>query len=212
MKDLPLIPMETVPLAYEQELWRSGISRIAGVDEVGRGALAGPVVAAAVVFSPDAKPIAGVKDSKLLSPEKRTFLALEIRRHAQSIGIGQVEAPQIDEINILQATRQAMVMALAQLDPPAELALVDGNQSIPLSVPQRLIIKGDQRVYSIAAASIVAKVLRDEWMKSLALTYPAFGFDQHKGYGTQVHREALAKHGPSPLHRRSFLKRMELAS
>jgi ribonuclease HII len=197
--------------AFERELWRQGLSRLAGVDEAGRGPLAGPVVAAAVCLPvhwlADGLPEAlqGLNDSKQLTASRRDryFEALTTRPDVR-FGIAQVEAGRIDEINILQATHLAMNLALAQLNPPPEHALVDGRPVRTLRFPQTALVKGDSRSYSIAAASVLAKVSRDRLMLEYDRQFPAYGFAEHKGYGTPRHLAALAAHGPSPIHRRSF--------
>ncbi len=212
MNAFDFIPNETKPLDFERHFWESGTQYVAGIDEVGRGALAGPVVACALVLPANTQPLPGVKDSKRLSPSQREALFPLILEQATAVGIGQVAPEKIDEINILEATRTAMALAVEELNPPPEMCLVDGNQKIVVPCPQRMIIKGDQRVYSISAASIVAKVTRDRWMVEQSQIYPTFGFDQHKGYGTKIHRNAILKHGPSPIHRRSFLRNIQRMS
>lgn len=181
---------------------------IAGVDEVGRGALFGPVVAAAVILPASVLPqlaIAGVKDSKQLSGLRRLKLAIEIQRLALDWRIGFASSAEIDRINILQASLLAMRRAVLKLKVQPELCLVDGNQSVPdLPMPQRTMVKGDQRSLEIAAASVVAKVWRDELLMRLAAKYPDYDLFANKGYGTQRHRLALQQHGPSRLHRKSF--------
>jgi ribonuclease HII len=176
---------------------------IAGVDEAGRGPLAGPVVAAAVILSPD-HPIAGLADSKALSPSRREALAEEIRRQAMCWAIGLAEAEEIDRVNILQASLLAMQRAVAALTSRPEKVLVDGNQCPRLACPVEAIVKGDATVASISAASILAKVHRDRLMLDLDARYPLYGFRRHKGYPTADHLRALTDHGVSPIHRRSF--------
>ena len=176
---------------------------IAGVDEVGRGPLAGPVVAAAVILDP-ARPIAGLADSKTLSPLRREQLAVEIRAKALAWALGRAEVAEIDRINILQASLLAMQRAVAALSIVPEQALVDGNRCPPLACPCRAIVKGDATVPAISAASILAKVARDAEMGELHERYPQYGFAQHKGYPTAAHRDALRRFGPCPEHRRSF--------
>ncbi len=177
----------------------------AGVDEAGRGPLAGPVTAGAVILDP-AHPIPGVGDSKAISPGKREVLFDEIKKHALAWGIGWASAQEIDEINILQATFLAMRRALEQLDGKYASVAVDGNRLITglTSVPQRSIIKGDAKVPAIGAASILAKVARDRRMLELHEIFPQYGFAKHKGYPTAEHMEALQKYGPCPEHRCSF--------
>lgn len=181
---------------------------VAGVDEVGRGALFGDVVAAAVILPREAiAPLAqlGVKDSKKLSPKRRQELALEIKASALAWQIASATVVEIDEINILQASLLAMKRAIANLAVTPEICLVDGNQEIPqLSMPQQTLVKGDGRSIVIAAASILAKVWRDEQMINFASTYPQYHLAQNKGYGTAQHLAALQEHGASPLHRQSF--------
>ncbi|HOW61386.1 MAG TPA: ribonuclease HII [Candidatus Contendobacter sp.] len=176
---------------------------IAGVDEVGRGPLAGPVVAAAVILDP-ARPIAGLADSKTLSPLRREQLATEIRAKALAWALGRAEVAEIDRLNILQASLLAMQRAIAALSIVPEQALVDGNRCPPLACPCRAIVKGDATVPAISAASILAKVARDAEMGELHERYPRYGFAQHKGYPTAAHRDALRRFGPCPEHRRSF--------
>ena len=176
---------------------------IAGVDEAGRGPLAGPVVAAAVILDRDA-PISGLADSKQLSAMRREQLAVEIRQHARCVGIAVVDAEEIDRINILQATLSAMRSAVMQLSPAPQMVHVDGNQTPPLDIPVRTLIGGDRIDAAISAASIIAKVHRDGLMQEWHSRYPDYGFDRHKGYPTKVHLAALEQHGPCPAHRRSF--------
>lgn len=176
---------------------------IAGVDEVGRGPLAGPVVAAAVILDP-ARPIAGLADSKTLSPLRREQLATEIRAKALAWALGRAEVAEIDRLNILQASLLAMQRAIAALSIVPDQALVDGNRCPPLACPCRAIVKGDATVPAISAASILAKVARDAEMGELHERYPRYGFAQHKGYPTAAHRDALRRFGPCPEHRRSF--------
>ena len=188
---------------FEQNLRQQGYQRIAGIDEAGRGALAGPVVAAAVILPVDCQ-ISGVTDSKQLTPKKRDELFDEIYRTAVAVGVGRVENKEIDQINILQATMGAMAQAIAQITPSPDYALVDGTHLPRISPPAEAIPKGDTLVQSIAAASIIAKVTRDRLMIELDKTYPGYGFQVHKGYGTLLHRQAIAQLGPCPIHRRSF--------
>ncbi len=179
---------------------------LVGIDEVGRGPLAGPVVAAAVILPPEAKLI-GVKDSKKLNEEKREALYEAIKEQALGIGIGIVEAQVIDEINILQATFEAMRRALSYLEIPYDFILVDGDKTIPnVSVPQEALIKGDDKSAAIAAASIIAKVTRDRMMREYTKAYPGYDWENNKGYGSAKHYEAIHTLGMTPLHRRSFLK------
>ena len=176
---------------------------IAGVDEAGRGPLAGPVVAAAVILDPAAR-IPGLADSKLLSPRRRAELDAEIRECAVSFAIARVDVDVIDTINILQATMQAMREAVGRLNPVPERVLVDGNRCPDLPYPVRAVVRGDASVAVISAASILAKVARDREMVEMDRRYPDYGFARHKGYGTRAHRAALLRFGPSPIHRRSF--------
>ena len=176
---------------------------VAGVDEVGRGPLAGAVVAAAVILDPD-KPIAGLTDSKKLSEKKRDQLFDIIQRDALAWAIGRAEVDEIDSLNILHASLLAMKRAVEQLQPAAEFALIDGNRCPKLTCPSEAIVKGDLTVPCISAASILAKVTRDREMIVLDKDFPGYGLAQHKGYPTQVHMEALKKLGPSSIHRRSF--------
>jgi len=191
------------PYHFESAAWRRGISRLAGVDEAGRGPLAGPVVAAAVVLAPGAR-IAGVDDSKRLLPEERQRLFDLIQERAVGVGVGIVDHLTIDRINILQATRLAMGQALGALGMEPELVLTDFVTVPGLRCPQRNLVEGDRRSASVAAASIIAKVTRDRIMEEADRAYPMYGFGRHKGYGTPEHRIALEQHGPCALHRRTF--------
>jgi ribonuclease HII len=191
------------PYHFESAAWRRGISRLAGVDEAGRGPLAGPVVAAAVVLAPGAR-IAGVDDSKRLLPEERQRLFDLIQERAVGVGVGIVDHLTIDRINILQATRLAMGQALGALAMEPELVLTDFVTVPGLRCPQRNLVEGDRRSASVAAASIIAKVTRDRIMEEADREYPLYGFGRHKGYGTPEHRIALEQHGPCALHRRTF--------
>lgn len=176
---------------------------MAGVDEVGRGPLAGPVVAAAVILDP-AQPIAGLKDSKKLSERRREVLAEQIRAQALAWSLGRAEAEEIDSINILQASLLAMQRAVAGLSMAPQLVLVDGNHCPSLDYPAQAVIKGDDRVPAISAASILAKVVRDHEMCEMDLRYPGYGFARHKGYPSKLHLEALGRLGVSPIHRRCY--------
>jgi ribonuclease HII len=188
----------------EALLWRLGIRHVAGVDEVGMGPLAGPVVAAAVVLPPGAV-IDGLADSKVLPAPARERLDAEIRRCAVAIGLGVVEPAEIDRLNIYRAGLRAMARAVAALAPVVPgFVLVDGREIPELALPQSAYPKGDSFVASIAAASIVAKVHRDALMRALDAVYPAYGFARHMGYATRAHLAAIRAHGPSPVHRRSF--------
>lgn len=179
---------------------------ICGVDEAGRGPLAGPVCAAAVIL-PEHLLIPGLTDSKKLTDKKRRELFPLIQEQAVSYGIGFASEAEIDEKNILQATFLAMRRALEQLNVKPELALIDGNRETDFGVPVKTVIKGDSLSANIAAASILAKVTRDDLMLEMAKLYPEYGFDIHKGYGTKAHYEALRYYGPCPIHRKSFLKK-----
>jgi ribonuclease HII len=188
---------------FEKTLRTHGCSVIAGVDEVGRGALAGPVVAAAIVLSGDGN-YDEVQDSKALTAVSRERLAARLRKEALALGIGLVDATEIDQINILQATHKAMRQAISSLSVVPDAVLVDGFWLPGLDVHCIGIIHGDSLSYSISAASIVAKVHRDSLMISLAENFPEYGFNQHKGYGTQFHRQAIAQYGPCRHHRMTF--------
>ena len=183
-----------------------GLHLICGVDEAGRGPLAGPVCAAAVVL-PEHLQIPGLTDSKKLTDKKRRELFPIIQEQAIAYGIGLASESEIDEINILQATFLAMGRALEQLSVRPALALIDGNRETDFGLPVKTVVKGDSLSANIAAASILAKVTRDNLMLELAQQYPEYGFDIHKGYGTKAHYEALRTYGPCPIHRRSFLKK-----
>lgn len=180
---------------------------ICGVDEAGRGPLAGPVCAAAVIL-PKGLVIPGLNDSKKLSDKRRRELFPIIQQEAVSFGIAFASQEEIDEINILQATFLAMRRAMEQLNPQPEFALIDGNRETDFGVPCKTVIKGDSLSANIAAASVLAKVIRDNWMMEAAEKYPGYGFEIHKGYGTKAHYAALEKLGPCPIHRRTFLKKL----
>lgn len=191
-------------LKFEQAALAQGFQCIAGVDEVGRGCLAGPVVAAAVIL-PLSEDFPGVFDSKQLTAAQREKCFELIVEKAVSFGFGLVDSNEIDRMNILRASLKAMRLAIENLKEEPDLILVDGNQAIPLlTIAQQPVIKGDALSLSIAAASILAKVKRDRLMQELSLTYPQYLFEQHKGYGTKAHWEALQLHGPTPIHRLSF--------
>lgn len=194
----------TIGLDFEKRAVAEGFSFIAGVDEVGRGCLAGAVVAAACILDLSKPLPAGLNDSKKLSAKKREQIAEELRANALAYSIGQVEAEEIDRINILEATKKAMRLAIENLQPKADFLLIDALQLKDVSLPQKAIIKGDATSASIAAASIIAKVYRDNLMAEFDKIYPVYGFARHAGYGTKVHFEALRKHGACPLHRKSF--------
>ena len=192
-----------VLLRPERQLWRQGYQHVAGVDEVGVGPLAGPVVAAAVLFHADIH-IAGVDDSKRVPPATRMRLAEEIRARALAVGVGVVAVEDIDRLNIYHAALEAMRRAVAGLALTPDYLLVDARTVPGLAIPQLPMIKGDARSFSIAAASIVAKVTRDALMTELAARYPEYGFAEHMGYGTPAHLDAIQRFGPCPAHRRSF--------
>ncbi|HEX6211409.1 MAG TPA: ribonuclease HII [Methylomirabilota bacterium] len=192
------------PYRFEAQAWRAGLTRVAGVDEAGRGPLAGPVVAAAVVIAPDRR-VRGVADSKVLPPERREELFGLIHERAVGVGVGVVDHLTIDRINILEATRLAMSQALAALAVAPELIITDFVSLRTCPCPQRNLIDGDARCASVAAASIVAKVTRDRLMRELDAQYPVYGFARHKGYATAEHIAAIDRHGLCPLHRRSFV-------
>jgi ribonuclease HII len=187
----------------ETLLWRVGIKHVAGVDEVGMGPLAGPVVAGAVIFPPGTH-LDGVADSKVLTPQARERLDVDIRRRALAVGIAVVEVDEIDRINIYQAGLRALRLAVDALAIVPGFVLVDGREIPGLPMPQSAYPKGDSFVSSIAAASIVAKVYRDALMRELDTRYPGYGFGRHMGYSTRAHFAAIREHGPSPVHRRSF--------
>jgi len=194
---------EISPLFFEEQAQKKGFAHIAGVDEAGRGPLAGPVVAAAVIL-PAVFDLPGLTDSKKLSPKKRDQLFTLIRQQAAAIGVGIVTAEEIDQINILQATLRAMSLAVGRLRQPADFVLVDGITPIPLPIAQQTLKKGDSRSLSVAAASIIAKVLRDRLMVAYDRRFPGYGLAKHKGYGSAEHLAAIARLGPSPLHRKTF--------
>ncbi len=188
---------------YETKAYRRGFQWVAGIDEAGRGPLAGPVVAAAVVL-PAGVELLGVRDSKQLSAKKRALLYDEIHSRAISVGIGCVDALEIDRINILQAAFRAMLEAVQSLRTPPDFLLIDGPYTLPISIPQEGVVRGDQLSLSISAASIVAKVYRDRLMETCHLQYPVYAFNKNKGYGSAAHREALRVYGPCAIHRKTF--------
>lgn len=200
----PRLRVLKVSTHFEEEAHTSGYKFIAGLDEVGRGCLAGPVVAAAVILNPKNSLPENLNDSKKLSAKRRTQIAEEIKQTAIAYSIGLVEAEEIDRINILQATKRAMILALEKIQPQADFLLIDALQLEKSPLPQRAIIRGDSTVASIAAASIIAKTFRDALMHDYDKTYPQYGFDKHVGYGTKKHFEALRKHGACEIHRKSF--------
>lgn len=191
----------------ENELYDQGYSLLCGVDEAGRGPLAGPVCAAAVIL-PAGLEIPGLNDSKKLSEKQREALFEPIKAAAKAYGIAFSSVEEIENLNILNATFLAMNRAISQLSPQPELALIDGNRNTGITVPSRCVVKGDSRCADIAAASVLAKVSRDRYMLEMAEKYPEYGFDRHKGYGTKLHYEAIRQYGPCPIHRLSFLKKM----
>jgi ribonuclease HII len=212
---MPSLESSAVPCPYgaaptfvaERFLAEQGFQAIAGIDEVGRGCLAGPVVACAIILPVDdtiEADLDGVRDSKDLTAVQRERLASVIRRRARAWGIGLADAAVIDQHNILHATRIAMQVAIQQCQIPPDVLLLDAIRLPAIQLPQHPFIKGDRRSLSIAAASILAKVTRDALMETLDVDYPAYGFAHHKGYGTATHLAALRAHGPCPLHRRSF--------
>lgn len=190
----------------EDSVHAQGYTVICGVDEAGRGPLAGPVCAAAVIL-PSHLEIPGLTDSKKLSDKKRRELFPIIKEQAIAYGIGLASENEIDKINILQATFLAMQRAIDQLEGRADLALIDGNREKDFGLPVKTVVKGDSLSANIAAASVLAKVTRDDIMTEIAEKYPEYGFDIHKGYGTKAHYAALTEHGPSPIHRMTFLKK-----
>jgi ribonuclease HII len=200
----PNMKITALGLDFEQQAAAEGFRFVAGVDEVGRGCLAGAVVAAACILDP-AKPLPdGLNDSKQIPQEKREEIAEELKRNVIAWAVGQVEAEEIDRINILQATKKAMRLAIEALQPKADFLLIDAVTLKEAFLPQKAIIKGDSISASIAAASILAKTYRDNLMRELDVKYPNYGFSSHVGYGTRIHWEALRIHGPCALHRMSF--------
>lgn len=194
-------------LLYENEAKLKGFNYICGVDEAGRGPLAGPVCAAAVIL-PDGVIIDGVNDSKKLTEKKREVLFDVIKETAISYSIAFATVEEIEELNILNATMLAMMRAVEGLDIPADYAMIDGNRLPPLDIPCEYVIKGDAKSMSIAAASILAKVSRDRLCKDYAEKYPQYGFEKHKGYGTKAHTDAIKEYGPCEIHRMSFLTKI----
>ena len=191
----------------ENEIYAEGFELICGVDEAGRGPLAGPVCAAAVIL-PRGIEIAGLDDSKKLTDKKRDALYDVIRENALTYGIAFASVEEIESINILNAAMLAMNRAIEKLAPQPQLALIDGNRNSAINIPSRCVIKGDAKCADIAAASILAKVTRDRYMLEMAEKYPEYHFEKHKGYGTKLHYKALREHGPSEIHRPSFLRKM----
>lgn len=194
----------TIGFVFEEQAREEGFRFVAGVDEVGRGCLAGPVVAAACILDMS-KPIpAGLNDSKKLSEKLRDEIAGELRENAIAFAVGVIEAEEIDRVNILEATKLAMLQAIDSLDPSADHLLIDALNLRQCRLPQKAIIKGDSISYSIAAASVIAKTFRDDLMKSYEAEFPRYGFAGHKGYGSAAHLSALREHGPCRLHRKTF--------
>lgn len=193
----------------ESALREKGFARIAGVDEAGRGPLAGPVVVAAVVLPDEWRGPEILDDSKRMSPEARESSFAALRERALAWRIAVIQPAEIDRLNILQATLAGMVLAVKRMRPPPDFVLVDGNRAPALPLPLETVVKGDQISISIAAASVMAKVVRDRIMRVYGRRYPGWGFEQHKGYGTAMHRECLRRLGPSPIHRASFHLRGE---
>ena len=193
--------------SFESAAYARGFTAVCGIDEAGRGPLAGPVYAAAVLL-PEGLVIEGLNDSKKLSEKKREALFDVIRENALAYGIGFADEKEIDEINILQATFRAMEHAAAQLAIQPDYILVDGNKLPCLTVPAKAVVHGDSLSASIAAASVLAKVTRDDFMLEQAKQYPEYGFDIHKGYGTKAHTAAILEHGPCAIHRTTFLKKL----
>ncbi len=191
-------------LETEEILWNEGYRHLAGVDEAGRGCLAGPVVAAAVIL-PHGIVIEGVRDSKKLSAARREVLVTEIIENAVAVGVGLCSPEEIDRMNILWAAMEAMRRAVEALSPAPDFLLIDGDRCFPdPPLPYRTLVRGDQRSHTIAAASIVAKTTRDHFMRDLHEAYPVYGWDRNVGYPTREHYAALAEHGPTPFHRHSF--------
>ena len=191
----------------ENEIYAGGVKLLCGVDEAGRGPLAGPVCAAAVILPQNCE-IEGLNDSKKLTEKKREALFDVICAAAVSYGIAFATVEEIEEYNILGATFMAMNRAVAMLDPVPELALIDGTRNTGIQIPSRCIVGGDGKCADIAAASVLAKVTRDRYMRQMAELYPQYGFEKHKGYGTKAHYDAIRAYGPSPIHRPSFLRKM----
>lgn len=198
-------------LRHERQARAAGYRRVAGIDEVGRGPLAGPVVAACVVLPEDVGGLEGVRDSKQLSPASRERLAALVRERALAVGLGLADAAEVDRLNVLQATFLAMQRAFEALDPRPDYCLIDGNRRPRWASAGEAIVRGDARSLSIGAASIVAKVARDRMMEEFDLRFPAWGFARHKGYGTAEHLQAIRRHGVCEIHRRSFFPISQLA-
>ncbi len=203
METLELFASEESTLYFEQRAQQRGFKLIAGIDEAGRGPLAGPVVAAAVIL-PDRFDLPGLTDSKKLSEKQRNRFYPQIREQARAVGVGVASAAEIDQINILQATLLAMRRAVSRLSLTPDYLLIDGITPLPLDISQQTLKKGDSRSLSIAAASVIAKVVRDRIMSAFARQLPEYGLAKHKGYGTKHHRHAIAEFGPTWLHRKTF--------
>ncbi len=199
----PRIRHRGLPRTAEQQARAAGYQLVAGVDEAGRGALAGPVVAAAIILPPNRR-VAHIVDSKCLNAAQREYLFGELLSQALACAVGIVSANQIDTLNIRRASLEAMRRAVAYLRPAPDFVLIDGNDTVSLQLPQRTVVDGDARCYCIAAASIIAKVYRDRLMDYLAQLYPHYGFESHRGYGTPAHLQALHEHSPCFVHRRTF--------
>ena len=199
-KQLELLPLES---DLEAGFRRQGIVLLAGVDEVGRGPLAGPVVAAAVILS-EASHFPGLTDSKLLTPARREFFDQELRQQALAFALQEIGVAEIEELGIGKASLKAMALAVQKLPLDPEFVLIDGPWRLPIATAQQPVVKGDQRCLSIAAASVLAKVYRDQLMQSYHQLYPQYNFASHKGYGTREHLESIRRWGPCPLHRRTF--------
>lgn len=197
-------PVWSIGFVFEEQARSEGFRFVAGVDEVGRGCLAGPVIAAACILDPTKRAPKGVDDSKKLNETRRIEIAEELRETAVCFALGAVDAEEIDRINILEATKLAMVKAINALNPATDYLLIDALNLKQIDLPQKAIIKGDSISVSIAAASILAKTFRDDLMRKHAEAFPEYGFASHVGYGTKAHLEAIKLHGPCPLHRRSF--------
>ena len=198
------LKITSIGLVFEQQAREQGFRFIAGVDEVGRGCLAGPVVAAACILDLEKSLPIGIDDSKKLTAKKREEITSQLKVDCIAYAVGQIEADEIDRINILEATKRAMLIAIASLTPPADFLLIDALQLKQSPLPQKAIIKGDSISASIAAASILAKTYRDNLMVEYDGEYPEYGFAGHKGYGAATHFEAIRKYGPCPLHRKTF--------
>lgn len=198
------LKVESIGWVFEDQARADGYRFIAGVDEVGRGCLAGPVVAAACILDREKPLPSGLDDSKKLDAEKRETIAAELKETCVAYAIGQIEADEIDRINILEATKKAMFIAINSLMPSADFLLIDALRLKQTNLPQRAIIKGDSVSASIAAASILAKTYRDELMCKYDAEFPQYGFSSHKGYGAEIHLDAIKTYGSCPIHRKSF--------